>query len=41
MLKTASVVPEEQDFILSSLSPSQAQKRLALAVVLVLLRPKH
>jgi PAS domain S-box-containing protein len=33
MMKTA----EEQDFILSSLAPSMAQKRLALGVVLVLL----
>src|SRR6202171_2055027 len=31
------VVPEEQHFILSSLSPGRAQKRLALAVVLALL----
>jgi signal transduction histidine kinase len=37
MLKTAAVLPEEQHFILSSLSPSRAQKRLALAVVLALL----
>jgi hypothetical protein len=37
MVKTASVVPEERNFILSSLSPSRAQRRLALAVVLVLL----
>ena len=37
MVKTATVVPEEQHFILSSLSPSRAQKRLALAVVLALL----
>jgi signal transduction histidine kinase len=36
-VKTATVVPEEQDFILSSLSPGRAQRRLALAVVLVLL----
>src|SRR6202158_3925995 len=37
MLKTAVVVPEGQHFILSSLSPSPAQKRLALAVMLALL----
>jgi Membrane-associated sensor, integral membrane domain len=37
MVNTAAVVPEEQNFILSSLSPSRAQRRLALAVVLVLL----
>ena len=37
MLKTAAVVPEEQHFILSSLSPGRAQRRLALAVVLALL----
>jgi signal transduction histidine kinase len=37
MVKTATVDPEEQHFILSSLSPSRAQRRLALAVVLVLL----
>ena len=37
MVNTAAVVPEEQNFILTSLSPSRAQKRLALAVVLVLL----
>src|SRR5260370_542334 len=37
MVKTAAVLPEEQHFILSSLSPSQAQRRLALAVVLALL----
>ena len=37
MVKTAAVVPEEQDFILSSLSPGRAQRRLALAVVLALL----
>jgi signal transduction histidine kinase len=30
-------VPEEQQFILSSLSPGQAQKRLALAIVVCLL----
>jgi signal transduction histidine kinase len=37
MVRTAAVVPEEQHFILSSLSPGRAQTRLALAVVLVLL----
>jgi hypothetical protein len=36
MVKTAAVVPEEQHFILSSLSPGRAQRRLALAVVLAL-----
>jgi signal transduction histidine kinase len=36
MIKTAPPAPEEQDFIISSLSPSQAQTRLALGVVLVL-----
>ena len=33
MLKTTAVVPEEQHFILSTLSPGPAQKRLALAIV--------
>src|ERR1700730_4019174 len=37
MVKRATVVPEEQPFILSSLSPCRAQRRLALAVVLALL----
>src|SRR3979490_2842653 len=37
MVKTAATVPEEQHFILSSLSPSRAQKRLALVLVLALL----
>src|SRR5260370_4169366 len=37
MVKTAVVVPKEQDFILSSLSPGRAQRRFALAVVLALL----
>ena len=37
MLKTAVVVPKGQHFILSSLSPSPAQRRLALAVLLALL----
>src|SRR6267142_2623711 len=33
MVNTATVVPEEQQFILSSLPPGPAQKRLALGVV--------
>src|SRR5256886_12294689 len=37
MAKTAAAVPEEQHFVLSNLSPSPAQRRLALAVVLALL----
>jgi signal transduction histidine kinase len=37
MKETAAAVPESQDFILSSLSPSLAQKRLALGIVLFLL----
>jgi signal transduction histidine kinase len=37
MVNSATVVPEEQHFILSSLSPSRAQTWLALAVVLALL----
>jgi signal transduction histidine kinase len=37
MVKTATVVPEGQHFLLSSLSPGRAQRRLALAVVLALL----
>src|SRR5258708_16098422 len=37
MVKTTVVVPEQQPFILSSLSPSPAQRRLALAVLLALL----
>ncbi|MEA2864229.1 MAG: hypothetical protein QOC84_2185 [Bradyrhizobium sp.] len=37
MLKTVAIVPEEQRFILSSLPPGPAQKRLALAVVAALL----
>jgi hypothetical protein len=37
MVNTATVVPEEQHFILSSLAPTRAQTRLALAVVLALL----
>jgi hypothetical protein len=36
MVNTAAA-PEEQHFILSNLSPSRAQRRLALAVVLALL----
>src|ERR1700730_7577054 len=36
MVNTAAVIPEEQHFILSSLSPSRAQRRLAIAVVLSL-----
>ena len=34
MLKSDIVVPEEQHFILSTLSPSRAQRRLAAVVVL-------
>jgi hypothetical protein len=37
MVNTATIVPEEQRFILSSLSPGVTQRRLALAVVLALL----
>jgi signal transduction histidine kinase len=37
MVNTAAIVPEEKHFILSSLSPSPAQKRLALVLVLALL----
>lgn len=37
MLKTTVVVPEEQHFTLASLSPSKAQRRLAVVVVLALL----
>ena len=37
MLKTAPIIQEEQDFILSSLSPGPVQKRLALYVVLGIL----
>jgi len=37
MVKTTVVVPEEQHFTLASLSPSKAQRRLAVAVVLALL----
>src|ERR1700757_1445634 len=37
MVNTATVIPEEQHFILASLSPSRAQRQLALGVVLALL----
>ena len=37
MMRTAAAAPEEQHFILSSLSPSLAQKRLAFGVAVVLL----
>src|SRR5258708_14560319 len=37
MVKTTVVVPEEQHFTLARLSPSKAQRRLAVAVVLALL----
>ena len=37
MAKTAAAVLEEQQFVLSNLSPSLAQRRLALAVALGLL----
>src|SRR6195256_692784 len=37
MVKAATVDPQEQHFILSSVSPGLAQRRLALAVVLALL----
>src|ERR1700730_957144 len=37
MVNPVTVVPEEQHFFLSSLSPGRAQRRLALAVVLALL----
>jgi signal transduction histidine kinase len=37
MVKTATVVSEEQHFTLASLSPRRGQRRLALAVVLALL----
>ncbi len=36
MVKTTAVVPEEQHFTLASLSPRQAQRRLAVAVVVAL-----
>src|SRR3984893_8070238 len=34
MLKTAAIVPEEQHFIISSLSPGRAQRRLAVGALL-------
>src|SRR5215471_15263452 len=37
MANPAAAAPEEQHFVLSTLSPSLAQRRLALAVVLALL----
>ena len=37
MMKTAVIVPEDQQFTLASVSPSRPQRRLALAVVLALL----
>jgi hypothetical protein len=37
MVKKAAVVPEEQHFILSTLSPGRAQRWVALAIVLALL----
>jgi signal transduction histidine kinase len=37
MMKTDAIVPEEQHFILSNLSPSRTQTRLAVAVVAALL----
>src|SRR5258705_3514743 len=37
MVKTRSAAPEAQDFIISSLPPSPAQRRLALGVVLALM----
>jgi hypothetical protein len=37
MVNTTAVVPEEQHFFLSNLSPGRGQRRLALAVVLALL----
>jgi len=37
MVTPAPVIPGEQHFMLSSLSPSRAQKRLALVLVLALL----
>ena len=36
-MKAATMVPEDQHFILSTLSPGPAQKRLALGIVLGLL----
>ena len=37
MAKTQAAAPEGQDFIISSLPPSPAQRRLALGVVLALM----
>jgi hypothetical protein len=37
MMETPFPPPEEQDFVLTSLAPSSAQKRVALALVLFLL----
>jgi signal transduction histidine kinase len=37
MMKTDAIIPEEHHFILSSLSPSRTQKRLAVVVVVALL----
>ena len=37
MVKTRSAAPEGQDFIISSLPPGPAQRRLALGVVLALM----
>jgi hypothetical protein len=37
MVKTRSAAPEGQDFVISSLAPSPAQRRLALGVVLALM----
>ena len=37
MVEKVAVVPEEQHFILSTLSPGRAQRRVALAIVLALL----
>src|SRR5712671_2300024 len=37
VMKAAPAAPEEQDFVISNLSPSRTQKRLALGVVLALL----
>jgi hypothetical protein len=37
MVNTTAVVPEEQHFFLSNLSPGRGQRRFALAVALALL----
>ena len=37
MLKTAAIVSEERELILSALSPGPVQKRLALALVIGIL----